>query len=372
MSARRARAIAALGLLVLAAACGRKGNPLPPLRPQPGHVTDTHLRWIDDRVELRFTIPAGNADGSTPPILDGVEIYAVALPAGAPAPTPVQVIDASHLKGRVEVRHETEKETPAAQKAAGAPKDPRPLAGDVATFIDRTGTDRRQAGTDAPVLHYVVVGVSGKSHRGQPAGPFAVPLADAPPAPQGLAIAYDEQQLTFSWQPAGPGQQFRVYGATPTGAMLDPEPPPGPLQAATAFTTPVVFDTPVCLTVRAVQVSGPVVIEGPAATPQCKIPVDTFPPPVPTDLLVFPGGDGTVDVSWDAVTARDLAGYVVLRGDGGGDKLLPLMTKVITDLHYTDRTVTRGNVYTYAVRAEDVKGNASGPSNRGQVTVRIP
>ena len=78
-----------------------------------------------------------------------------------------------------------------------------------------------------------------------------------------------------------------------------------------------------------------------------------------------------IELTWDAVEAKDLAGYVVLRGDGSGDKLQPLTT-VSADLHYTDRSGVKGMTYTYAVRAEDVKGNASGLSNRQQQTVRVP
>jgi hypothetical protein len=364
VNAGRARALAGLALVMLAAACGRKGNPLPPLRPEPGHVGDTHLRRIDDRVELRFAIPAANADGTTPSILDRVEIYAVAVPAGATVPTVAQVLDPGHLKRQIEIRHE--KDTP--KTTAGAPPDSRPAPGDTAMFIDRVGTDRQ--GGDAPVLYYVVVGISGRTHKGQPAGPFAVPLAVSPPVPQGLVFTYDERQLTLAWQPGAPGQLFRVYEVNAAGVVLDREPPSGPLLSATTFVSPVEFNRPRCLTVRAAQEAGPTIIEGAAAAPLCTTPVDTFPPPAPTGLLAFPGDRG-VELTWDAVQAKDLAGYVVLRGEGSGDKLLPL-TDVMPDVHYTDGKATRGMTYSYAVQAVDAQGNASGPSNRQQVVARNP
>ena len=60
-------------LIVLAAGCGRKGDPLAPLPSAPAAVADASVRRIDDRVEVRVTIPAENAAGTTPSIL--VEVF---------------------------------------------------------------------------------------------------------------------------------------------------------------------------------------------------------------------------------------------------------------------------------------------------------
>jgi hypothetical protein len=77
----------ACGLLILAAACGRRGDPLPPLRPEPAVVGDARARRIDDRVEVRFTVPAANADGTTPSVFERIEIYGLASVATAALPT---------------------------------------------------------------------------------------------------------------------------------------------------------------------------------------------------------------------------------------------------------------------------------------------
>lgn len=361
MSVRVARAVAASGLILLACACGRKGSPLPPLPFAPARVADPQIHRIADRVELRFTVPSANADGTTPSVLDRVEIYATSTASGAPAPTVNQILDPSHLKGRVEIRDERAPATPPAGP------DQRPAPGDVATFVDRAGTDRH--GLDAPVLHYVLVGIVGRARKGPPSGPFAVPLATEPPAPSGLTIVYDEERLTLTWQPTARDGRYRVYEATAEGTDSE-RAPLSALLDTPAFGEPVTFGAPRCLSVRAVQEGGPVLIEGPAAPPRCATPVDTFPPPTPGALVALPG-DGAVELIWDAVSAKDLAGYVVLRGEGSGEKLLRL-TKPMPDLHYTDRDVTRGTTYWYAVAAEDARGNASAPSAKQSATVRKP
>jgi hypothetical protein len=359
---RRARTCAALALVLLAAACGRKGNPLPPLPFAPARVGDPEIHRMADRIELRFAIPAANADGTTPSVLNRVDVYALATPAGAAAPSVAKIIDPANLRGTVPIRHEP------STSASSGQADERPAPGDTATFVDRKEIDRH--GADAPVLHYVLVGVVGRSRQGPAAGPYEVTLANEPAAPTGLGITYDQDRLTLTWQPGERGTRFRVYEATPSG-VIEGRPPLSPLLDAPPFTEPVAFGSARCLAVRGVRQSGAVVIDGPLSSPRCETPVDTFPPPVPSGLVAFPG-DAVVELSWDSVNAGDLAGYVVLRGEGTGDKLLRLTTKPMPDLHYTDRDVKRGTTYWYAVVAEDARGNASPPSAKQSATVRIP
>ena len=74
-SQRLAAGLLAVGLAQ--AACGQRGNPLPPLRLVPAPVTDLTAHRVDDRVELAWTVPAANSDGSTPAAVTRIEIYAI-------------------------------------------------------------------------------------------------------------------------------------------------------------------------------------------------------------------------------------------------------------------------------------------------------
>jgi hypothetical protein len=63
----RSRLIAGLLLVVASVgACGKKGNPLPPLRPVPARIADLTAVRTRGQVELQFTVPAVNLDGTTP------------------------------------------------------------------------------------------------------------------------------------------------------------------------------------------------------------------------------------------------------------------------------------------------------------------
>ncbi|HUF46561.1 MAG TPA: hypothetical protein VMM93_02035, partial [Vicinamibacterales bacterium] len=89
----RALATLAAGATVVAifgAGCGKKGAPLPPLRPDPARIADLSVRAVDGFLDVSFVAPAANADGTTPSIIDAVELSALAGTATPtpPAPTP--------------------------------------------------------------------------------------------------------------------------------------------------------------------------------------------------------------------------------------------------------------------------------------------
>ena len=114
----------------LVSACGMKGDPLPPLRRFPARVADLAVRRTSDQIEVTFTVPAANMDGSTPVALDRVEVYAATAPAADPPLTPAQLFgDARNVIGRIVVRP--------TDSAASGPDDHRLRPGERASFIDR-------------------------------------------------------------------------------------------------------------------------------------------------------------------------------------------------------------------------------------------
>jgi hypothetical protein len=368
-SSRAGAAAAALLVVSVSGACGKSGPPLPPLRPVPGRIADAALQRIDDRIEIRYTVPAANADGSTPAAVERVEIYGLAQPAATPAPTIAQLTDPKNLKSRVTVRRppkeEKAGEAPPPTTAAATPAAQLdPLPGEARTFQETIAPNER--GADAPVRYYVVVGVRGRDRRGQPSSIMSVPLSTEPAAPTSLAVTNDEKDIKVTW--SGPeGAAFRVYDPAHPDTPISGA---APLQAA-AFMAPVTFGAERCFVVRAVKVLGATTVVGPPSEPACATPVDTFPPPAPDELRAI-AEDGAVALSWNAMTAADLGGYLVLRGEGSGDTLLPLMTAPIDATSFRDTAVTRGTTYTYVVVAVDAspRHNQSAHSNRQTVTVR--
>jgi fibronectin type 3 domain-containing protein len=126
-----------------------------------------------------------------------------------------------------------------------------------------------------------------------------------------------------------------------------------------------------CFIVRAVQTLENVAIESEPSAPACLTPIDKFPPAPPKGLRAV-AEDGAVNLVWEASSESDLAGYVVLRGEGENGTLQPLTPKPIKDANYRDTTVTAGVRYSYAVVAVDTAAppNSSAPSAHEAVTAR--
>ena len=91
---RRAAAAALLVVTPLAlAACGKKGDPVPPARAIPQTVTDLALRQRGDRVLLEFTHPKTTAAGLPLSGLATVTVLELTKPAPAEG-QPIQALDA--------------------------------------------------------------------------------------------------------------------------------------------------------------------------------------------------------------------------------------------------------------------------------------
>lgn len=372
----RRAGFAAAAVALLAWGCGKKGPPQAPFRPDPARISEIAARAVDTRVEIVVTLPAENADGTTPSIIDRVELYAIQAPAPAPAPAdpaapvpaapampPSAIAQPEHLVTAVDLA------APAAPGATGEPSaaasGPIRIPHDVSAILSGG-----VPGDPLPALRYVVVG-TGRGRRGPPSAAVEVPLARRPPTPAGVRVGYTESTLTVAWDAAAEGL------ATVVDEVLPPAVSPRPVRRSPApvngveFGMPVVIGAPMCLEVRHALVAGRATIEGPASPVVCVTPADRFPPPAP-EALVAIAEEGAVVLTWRGVTAADLAGYVVLRGEGTSETLQPLTPAPIAERSFRDATARPGVTYTYAVVAVDRASppNRSAESGRQTVTAR--
>ena len=125
------------------------------------------------------------------------------------------------------------------------------------------------------------------------------------------------------------------------------------------------FGTRHCYVVRRVEMVSGVAIESPAGDALCVTPVDTFPPAAPKQLVSVSDEKG-VNLIWEANAERDLAGYIVLRGEAPGEMMAPITTEPVRETSFRDTTVQPGHAYVYAVVAVD---NAT-PPNRSEESIR--
>lgn len=95
--------------------------------------------------------------------------------------------------------------------------------------------------------------------------------------------------------------------------------------------------------------------------------VDSTAPPVPTGVSAT-GGHTTVQVSWTAVSAADLAGYRVYRGPSASGPWTEATTNPVGGTTFQVTGLTNGTTYWFAVSSEDVSGNESARSTAASAT----
>jgi hypothetical protein len=227
-----------------------------------------------------------------------------------------------------------------------------------------------------------VVPVDEPADPAQPPKPVQPVTPPAPPVLPLLSV----KSLGFNAQ----ATLYHVYEVPLAGATSltgNEPPPPAPASAASASTSNAValpkpltpqpidknelelrsfaFGVQRCFYVRPVDVIFGMSVQGPKSPDTCVTPVDTFPPLAPRALAAIAGG-GVINLIWDPNGEPDLAGYIVLRGEAPGDRLLPLTPAPIRETTFRDTDVRVGVRYVYAVIAVDT----ANPPNRSPESVR--
>jgi hypothetical protein len=285
--------------------------------------------------------------------------------------------------------------TPAMQTIVALPEiERRRFAEAVETF---SGPLIAPTESTEPKRYYFAVAVSSNG-RYSPAGFFPVPLGTTSSAPGAPALSHDETTLTIKWTPPPdvrgpqpvppsdvlpsrslipdvPTTTYDVYevsrNGSPTNATAPvPTPvtpaPVGELQITQPITA---LGVERCFQVRSVDIVSGYHVRGPASPMTCLELKDTFAPAAPPSLAAVASG-GAINLIWDPSTAKDLAGYLVLRGEAPGATLTPLTKEPIDKTAFVDSDVRPGVTYIYAVVAIDKAGNRSAESNRVEETAR--
>ena len=409
-------AIAALSVLLLVAGCGKKGPPLAPLVKLPAPPADLAAARRGDTVELSFTVPAVNTDGTRPANVASADVYAITAPVTVPP-----LADASLLKFGTKV----------GAVAVKAPRDPNLTAdaddpsdevdapegagldqGTIARVREALTRDMRtpvavppdrnappaaaETRSDGPLLGpppavtvrtYAAFGTSARGRKGPLSRRVIVPLVPSPLPPSAARIAYDEAAITLTWPSAAatapaasddvltsraiggitlPAITYLVYDTTHPDAAVKLT--AAPLAVPTYTDSRIVWGEKRCYVVVAAETIGGATIESEAPPATCETLVDTFPPATPKDLKAI-STEGAINLIWEPNGEKDLAGYIVLRGVEPAETLQTITPAPIVEPSFKDG-VQPGIAYVYAVRAVDKAGNSSGPSPRVVETAR--
>lgn len=247
----------AIVVLVVLAACGKKGPPLAPFVRVPAPVDNVTAQRIGDEVYVSFPVPQANVDGRQPADIASLELYAITAtsppetdeqrelatlvatlpvqpifpplppsPAGGevpPIPAPPGVDRAAPVVVRetLTADHRVAIALPPnpATRAALASADLEPLPGPLVA----------PSATQMPRRYYFVVGVSPRGRKAPASVPVPVPLEAASSAPAAPQVAVTETAMTITWSPSPDAR---------SGAFAQPAPEVVPASGDASVATP--------------------------------------------------------------------------------------------------------------------------------------
>jgi hypothetical protein len=398
-------------VVVISFGCGKKGPPLPPLLKIPVAPGEISAERRAATVDLQFIVPATNTDGTRPANVERVDVYGFT---GSPALTEAEILKVGTKVASVAVKAPRDPDATVDPDEPDDDADPpegkgldqgavarvtEELSAQVLVPVHpvkdakaQKNADREQPRTDGPLLPpplaplsrtYVGVGISTRGRKGPMSKRVSVPLLPPPAAPSAPKVTYNETNITVAWAPVadastdGDGAGNNVLPSTPLGATR-PELVYNVYEGTVKLTKAPLAEPPFtdtrltwgekrCYVVRTVAKLANTMIESAASPEACETPTDTFAPAVPKALQAV-ASVGAVTLIWEPNTERDLAGYIVLRGQSQSD-LRPMMPTPITATTFKD-DLAPGTRHVYAVQAVDKAGNMSAPSNLVEETAR--
>ena len=371
-------ALAAVAL----SACGKRGDPLPPLPVTPQAVGGLKLAQRGDMLEISYTTPRATTGGARLGLLD-IEILRAdaagdfqktakrskrraapgeSLTETSPLPPPgttVRVAARAIDRGRVSALSPV-----ATLFVQPVPPAPHDLVGELkaeSVALAWMGT----IPSPPPPSPSPSPSPGASPHPSPSPSPSAAPtpspgVGSSPsPSPSGLASPRPSPSPSPSPTPKPPARGFLLYRRPDPGGSYA-----GPIRSE-PFTTNAFEDKTVALGQRWCYVVGTVastepVAESTRSNEVCVSVVDIVAPAAPGGVAALGAPDG-IEVSWSPSTEPDLAAYRLYRQAGGGPRekvgeVAPPETSL------RDSTAAPGTRYVYTVTAVDRAGNESKPS----------
>lgn len=366
-------------MLPLAVACGKKGDPTPPLPRGPAAVSDLAVEQEGSEAVLTFSYPDRMMNGDPLRDVASIEIYRVVdpspvivaarpatsrgpAPAGDQAPASAARREAANVRLAENAFFREAKRVDALPVAAIAER----TRGATVVYRDPL-YPLLSAGKPPGALAYAVVSLRRGGERSPLSNVVSVSPDVPPGAPTILRVTPEEGRICIEWQPPETdllGRPSAVGGYRVYRRTLPDEEYVAPLSAepiagTTFVDTTAPYGGSHLYTVRATLPMKPKV-EGIPALEAGVDYRDVFPPPTPSRIDALSEGNA-VRLVWEPVVAADLAGYVVFRAEGEG-AAVRLTEKPISDTFFTDTSVQPGRRYRYTVVAVDLAGNSSAPS----------
>lgn len=344
-----------LALLVFAG-CGVPGIPRPPSLDLPQPPNDLRATRKGDKVTLTWTQPKETTDKEAARHLGRTRICRAVVDApGAPA-----------MKNCIEIGNVEAKPVPRAGEQQPVEMN----------YQDSLSTELESTNTTS-LAQYAVSAQNGRGRAAGLSNQITIPLAPTLPPPAGLAasIQADGVHLSATAPPASAENSqlryaYRIYRSS---VPVQPKEMPAliaeipgnekiePVDISFAWEQHYLYRITTVTTLLSASGNPMATVEGEDSQPVEVFTHDVFPPATPTGLeAVFSGLEQQrfIDLTWNANSESDLAGYNVYRREEGGEPA-KINTELIKTPAFRDASVAAGHTYFYSISAVDLRNNES-------------
>ena len=234
---RAAGATLGLAAIVVGAACGKRGAPIPPNVRIPAAVAKIEAARLGNDVYVTLTVPSTNIDESMPIDIQRIDVYGYT---GRSAPPTARFVELGGVVASIPVVA-----PPKVDEDAPPPPAPDPskgaVPGSMVTVMDRLDedelvqgrvyTDPRAVGSAVPPASgdqalsplrrfYLAVPFSVRGRPGPPGMQAELALTALPDPPSDVRATYNSSGISLTWDPSGGLLGFLL------DRVLPPEPAP--------------------------------------------------------------------------------------------------------------------------------------------------
>ena len=384
---RKALFCAVVAALVLTlSGCGKKGDPLPPLRDVPLRSNDLTIFQQGRLLVLETSYPAVTISGMPLGGIDALELLELVKPVSGSA---VEAADeaedetTAEDEAEDEAADEAEDETTAEDEAedeTAAEDDKFEIPTIQAAELEAGGEvrlalrgieleaaligDRIQIRLPLadeppaePAIHYFGVRTLKGDEVSALSNLVGVIPIEPPPAPANLTAEARQRSIELTWEHEAPVEAFDVFRRQAEDRGYGKPVKRLESDELSWRDSNVEYGQRYIYTVRAVAKLDPLIWSDEAGEREVDY-QDRFAPPLPRNFVAL-GERSRVRLRWEASQADDVAGYVLYRREPRVKEFRRLNDDLITGAEYLDRGLVSGFRYEYKIQAVDQNGNES-------------